>query len=117
MPRVKRSPATKARKKKILKTAKGAFGQRKNVYRRAKETVQRALAFAYTGRKLRKREFRQLWTVRINAALREYGMSYSRFIGALKKENITLDRKILADLAVTDKPAFEAVVDMVKKDS
>ena len=110
MPRVKRSPATKARKKKILKAAKGAFGLRKNVYRRAKETVQRALQFMYRDRKNKKREFRQLWTARINAAVREQEMSYSKFIGALKKANILLDRKMLADLAVNDKVAFAVLV-------
>ncbi|MCP4649512.1 MAG: 50S ribosomal protein L20 [PVC group bacterium] len=114
MPRVKRAPATKERKKKIIKQAKGAFGKRKNVYRRAKETVQRALAFAYTGRKLKKRTFRQLWTVRINAALKDYDLSYSKFIGALKKSNIAIDRKILAELAVEDKNAFAAVVEQSK---
>lgn len=115
MPRVRRSPATRARKKKILKTAKGAFGRRKNVYRRAKETVQRALVFATKHRRLRKREFRQLWTVRINAAVREHEMSYSSFIGALKKANISLDRKMLAELAVNDKDTFRALVEKVKQ--
>ena len=115
MPRVKRSPATKARKKKIIKLAKGAFGRRKNVYRRAKETVQRALVYSYHDRRLKKRTYRQLWTIRINAALQEFGLSYSRFIGALKKQDILLDRKILADLAVLDKTAFSAVVDVAKE--
>ncbi len=110
MPRVKRSPATKERKKKILKAAKGAFGLRKNVYRRAKETVQRALQFMYRDRKDRKKEFRQLWTARINAAVREQEMSYSKFIGALKKANIQIDRKMLAELAVNDKEVFTALV-------
>lgn len=114
MPRVNRAPATKARKKKIIKLAKGAFGRRKNVYRRAKETVQRALSFAYTDRKLKKRTYRQLWTIRINAALREYGLSYSCFIGDLKKQNILLDRKILAELAVSDKVAFSSLVEITK---
>ncbi|MFH1460274.1 MAG: 50S ribosomal protein L20 [Candidatus Omnitrophota bacterium] len=114
MPRVKRSPATRARKKKILKTAKGAFGLRKNVYRRAKETVQRALVYAFEDRRAKKKDFRKLWTVRINAAVREYDLSYSRFISGLKKANIKLDRKILADLAVRDKPTFAAVVKQVQ---
>lgn len=110
MPRVRRSPATKKRKKKLLKAVKGAFGLRKNVYRRAKETIQRALRFATRDRKTRKREFRQLWTVRINAAVREQDMSYSRFIGGLKKANVLIDRKMMAELAVNDKPAFAALV-------
>ncbi|MBU4304678.1 MAG: 50S ribosomal protein L20 [Candidatus Omnitrophica bacterium] len=114
MPRVKRTPATKARKKKIIKGAKGAFGLRKNVYRRAKETVQRALVFAYRDRRNKKREFRQLWTARINAAVREYDLSYSRFIGGLKKAKIGLDRKMLAEMAVNDKPTFAVLVDKIK---
>ncbi len=88
---------------------------RKNVYRRAKETVQRALAFATHDRRARKREYRQLWTVRINAAVREYDLSYSRFISGLKKANIVIDRKILAELAVNDKDVFAALVDKVHK--
>jgi len=115
MPRVKRSPATRRRKKKILKSAKGAFGRRKNVYRRAKETVQRALSYQFRDRRVKKREFRQLWTARINAATREHGMSYSSFMSALKKANITLDRKILADLAVNDKHIFAALVEKARK--
>lgn len=111
MPRVRRSPATRRRKKKIIKKAKGAFGLRKNVYRRAKETVQRALVYAYRDRRNKKREYRQLWTARINAATREYDLSYSRFINGLKKANIIIDRKILADLAVNDRKAFKALVD------
>ncbi len=111
MPRVRRSPATRKHKKKIIKAAKGAFGLRKNVYRRAKETVQRALAFAFGHRRARKKEYRQLWTVRINAAARENNVSYSRLIGGMKKANIAIDRKILADLAVNDKEAFAAIVE------
>ena len=111
MPRVKRSPATRRRKKKILKAAKGAYGLRKNVYRRAKETVQRALQYAFADRRYKKREFRQLWTVRINAAARDNNVSYSKLIGAMKKANITIDRKMLAELAVNDKAAFAAVVE------
>ncbi len=114
MPRVKRSVATRKRKKKLIKGAKGAFGLRKNVYRRAKETVQRALCFAYDARKDKKRQFRQLWTVRINAAGRELDMSYSAFIGKLKKANILIDRKMLAELAVNDKKTFAAIVEKVK---
>jgi len=116
MPRVRRSPASRKRRKKILKIAKGAFGQRGNVYRRAKETVQRALAYAYHDRKLNKRNYRQLWAARINAATREYGLSYSYFIGALKKVKILLDRKMLAELAVNDKKAFASLVKKVQKE-
>jgi len=115
MPRVRRSPATRAKKKKILKKAKGAFSRRKNVYRRAKETVQRALVFSTKHRRLRKKEFRQLWTARINAAARKHDMSYSRFISALKKANISIDRKILAELAVNDKDTFAALVEKAKQ--
>ncbi len=112
MPRVKRSPATRRKKKKILKAAKGAFGLRKNVYRRAKETVQRALVYAYQDRRSKKREYRRLWTVRINAAARDNNVSYSKLIAAMKKANIGIDRKMLAELAVNDKPAFAAVVEL-----
>jgi large subunit ribosomal protein L20 len=115
MPRVRRSPATRKRKKKILKATKGSFGLRKNVYRRAKETVQRALQFVYRDRRNKKREFRQLWTVRINAATREHSMSYSRFIGGLKKANVLIDRKMLAELAVNDKPAFAELVKVAEQ--
>ena len=114
MPRVKRSPATRSRKKKILKLAKGAFGLRKNVYRRAKETVQRALQFAYDDRRNNKRAFRSLWTVRINAAAREYGLSYSVFMHGLKKAKIQLDRKVLAELAVKEKDVFKVLTEKIK---
>ncbi len=114
MPRVKRSPASRARKKKVIKAVKGSFGQRGNVYRRAKETLLRALSYAYEHRRLRKREFRSLWTVRVNAAVREHGLSYSRFMSALKKANIALDRKMLAEMAVNDKPTFKALLEKVK---
>jgi len=114
MPRVKRSVATRARKKKVIKAAKGAYGLRKNVYRRAKETTLRAAAFATKHRRFKKRAFRTLWTMRLNSALRENGTTYSRFIGAMKKANITLNRKVLAELAVNDKPAFSALVEKVK---
>jgi len=110
MPRVRRSPATRARKKKIIKEAKGAFGLRKNVYRRAKETVQRARRFADRDRRLKKRDFRSLWTMRINAAARENDVSYSKLIGGLKKANIVIDRRMLAELAVSDKKAFAKIV-------
>jgi len=115
MPRVTRAPATKRRKKKILKAAKGAFGLRKNVYRRAKETVQRALQFVYRDRRNKKREFRRLWTVRINAAATEQAMSYSRFISGLKKANVAIDKKMLSELAVNDKNAFAELVKVAQE--
>ena len=117
MPRVKRAVATNKRKKKVLKAAKGAFGLRKNVYRRAKETIQRALRFATRDRKAKKREFRQLWTVRINAEARNNEMSYSRLIGGLKKANVLIDRKMMAELAVSDKAAFAALVNVAAEAS
>ncbi|RKY36186.1 MAG: 50S ribosomal protein L20 [Candidatus Omnitrophota bacterium] len=113
MPRVRRSPATRQKKKKILKIAKGAFGKRGNVFRRAKETVQRALVYAYRDRRNKKRMFRSLWTVRLNAALRPYGFSYSKFIGQLKKANIALNRKMLSELAINDPQIFAKLVKTV----
>ena len=100
MPRVKKQVASRARRKKYLKLAKGYRSGRRRLYRSAREAVERALCFAYRDRKVRKREFRSLWITRINAALRPHGMSYSKFIGGLKKADIALDRKALADLAV-----------------
>ena len=106
MGRVKRGVTAKARHKKILKMAKGYYGARSRVYRVAKQAVIKALQYAYRDRRQRKREFRGLWIVRINAAARLYGLSYSRFMSGLKKAGITLDRKVLADLAVHDKIGF-----------
>lgn len=106
MPRVKRGVTAKAKHKKVLKQAKGYYGARSRVYRVAKQAVIKAGQYAYRDRKQRKRQFRQLWIARINAAARECGLSYSRFINGLKKASIDLDRKVLADLAVTDKEAF-----------
>src|SRR3974377_475652 len=100
MPRVRKSVASRARRKKFLGMAKGFRSGRHRLYRSAREAVERALTFAYRDRKVRKREFRSLWIVRINAALRPLGMSYSKFIGGLKKADITIDRKALADLAI-----------------
>ena len=105
MPRVKKSVASRARRKKWLGMAKGFRSGRRRLYRSAREAVERALTFAYRDRKVRKREFRALWIVRINAALRPLGMSYSKFIGGLKKAEIDLDRKVLADMAIFD-PAW-----------
>jgi len=100
MPRVRKKVASRARRKKYLKLAKGYRSGRRRLYRSAREAVERALCFAYRDRKVRKREFRALWITRINAALRPLGMSYSKFMGGLKKADIALDRKALADLAV-----------------
>ena len=112
MPRVSMSVASRKRRKKILKMAKGFRGGRSKLLRTASESVDRALVYAYRGRKERKRDFRNLWIARINAATREYGISYSAFINALKKSSILLNRKILAELAVRDSNAFKAVVDL-----
>ncbi|OGT49739.1 MAG: 50S ribosomal protein L20 [Gammaproteobacteria bacterium RIFCSPHIGHO2_12_FULL_38_11] len=106
MGRVKRGVTAKARHKKILKLAKGYYGARSRVFRVAKQAVIKALQYAYRDRRQRKREFRSLWIARINAAARLHGLSYSRFMNGLKKVNITLDRKVLADLAVHDKAGF-----------
>lgn len=115
MPRVKRGVTARARHKKLLSKAKGYFGARSRVYRTAKQAVIKASQYAYQGRKQRKRQFRELWIVRINAAAREHGLSYSRLINALQKAGITLDRKILADLAVHDKLAFAQIAQKAKE--
>ncbi len=114
MPRVKRGVTAHARHKKILKLAKGYRGRRKNVYRIAKEAVMKAGQYAYRDRRQRKRQFRTLWIARINAAAREFGLSYSVFMNGLKKASIDIDRKVLADLAVFDKNAFEKIVVQAK---
>ena len=114
MPRSVNSVASRARRKKLMKQAKGFFGRRKNVWTVAKNAVQKAMQYAYRGRKEKKRNFRALWIMRINAGAREHGMSYSQFMGALKKNNIELNRKVLADLAMNYPEAFKAVVDQVK---
>ena len=114
MPRAKGGPKTRQRRKKVLKLAKGYVGGRRRLYRTAVDAVHRALAYAYRDRKLRKRDFRRLWISRINAAARLQGISYSRLMDALKKAHVELDRKILADLAVTDPGAFSKIVEMAK---
>jgi large subunit ribosomal protein L20 len=114
MPRVKRGVTAHARHKKILALAKGFRGRRKNVFRIAKQAVMKAGQYAYRDRRARKRVFRQLWIARINAAARERGLSYSKFIAGLKKAAIDLDRKVLADMAVNDPAAFGGIVDKVK---
>lgn len=115
--RVKKSVASRKRRKRILKLAKGYWGRRKNNLRRAKETLRRALAFAYRDRRQRKRDFRKLWIVRINAAVRPFDLSYSKFIAALKKSGIELDRKSLSELAIRDPEGFKSVVETAKANS
>ena len=114
MSRVKRGVTARARHKKVLKQAKGFRGRRSKVYRVAKQALMKAGQYAYRDRKAKKRVFRALWIARINAAAREHGMTYSVFINGLKKASIELDRKVLADMAVADKPAFAAIVDQVR---
>ena len=114
MARVKRSVTARARHKKVLKAAKGYFGARSRVYRVAKQAVIKAGQYAYRDRRQKKRQFRNLWIVRINAGARENGLSYSQLISGLRKAEIEIDRKILADLAMNDKLAFTAIVEQAK---
>ena len=114
MPRSVNAVASRARRKKMMKRAKGYFGRRKNVWTIAKNAVEKAWGYAYRDRKTKKRNFRSLWIVRINAAARLHGMSYSQFMGKVKANNISLNRKVLADLAMNHPDAFKAVVDKVK---
>ncbi|NVK53272.1 MAG: 50S ribosomal protein L20 [Flavobacteriaceae bacterium] len=114
MPRSVNSVASRNRRKKILKQAKGYFGRRKNVYTVAKNAVEKAMLYAYRDRKNNKRNFRSLWIQRINAGAREHGMSYSQFMGKVKANNIELNRKVLADLAMNHPEAFKAIVQKVK---
>ena len=114
MPRVKRGVTAKARHKKVLTLSKGYRGRRSNVYRIAKEAVMKAGQYQYRDRRQKKREFRALWIARINAAVRELGMSYSVFMSGLKKSSIDIDRKVLADLAVHDKTAFNKIAEQAK---
>ena len=114
MPRSVNSVASRRRRKKILKAAKGYFGRRKNVYTVAKNAVEKAMSYAYRDRKNNKRNFRSLWIVRINAGARLHGMSYSQLMGKIKANNIELNRKVLADLAMNNPKAFKAIVEKVK---
>jgi large subunit ribosomal protein L20 len=114
MPRVKRGTKRRAKRKKILERASGYYLTKSKLYRSAKEAVERGLKFAYSGRKQKKRQFRSLWIVRIGAAAKLNGMSYSRFISGLKKAGVELDRKILADLAVNDPGAFKSLAHQAK---
>ncbi|MEQ9186317.1 MAG: 50S ribosomal protein L20 [Cryomorphaceae bacterium] len=114
MPRSVNSVASRARRKKIMKQAKGYFGRRKNVWTVAKNAVEKGMQYAYVGRKHKKRNFRSLWIQRINAGVREHGMSYSEFMGKLSKSDIELNRKVLADLAMNHPEAFKAVIEKLK---
>ncbi len=114
MPRSKNAVASRARRKRVLNQAKGFFGKRKNVYTVAKNVVEKGLTYAYVGRKVKKRDYRQLWIARINAAVRAEGMTYSVFIDRLNKKGIELNRKVLADLAMNNPESFKALVDSVK---
>ena len=114
MPRSVNSVAKRARRKKVLKQAKGYFGRRKNVYTVAKNAVDKGMGYAYRDRKNNKRNFRGLWIQRINAGARLHGMSYSQFMGKVKANNIELNRKVLADLAMNNPDAFEAIVNTIK---
>jgi large subunit ribosomal protein L20 len=114
MPRSVNSVAKRARRKKVLKQAKGFFGRRKNVWTVAKNAVEKAMVYAYRDRKAKKRNFRSLWIMRINAGARLEGLSYSKFIGQVKKNGIELNRKVLADLAMNHPEAFKAIVNKVK---
>ncbi|CAN5411628.1 50S ribosomal protein L20 [soil metagenome] len=114
MPRSKNAVASRARRKRILKQAKGFYGKRKNVYTVAKNIVEKGQTYSYVGRKLKKREYRQLWIARINAAVRAEGITYSEFINKLSVKGIDINRKMLADLAMNEPASFKALVDSVK---
>ena len=114
MPRVTRGNKKLLRRKKILKLARGFFGAKRKNYRTAKEAVEKALTYSYRDRRNKKRDFRKLWNIRINAAVREYGMSYSRFINGMKKADIKLNRKILSNLAAVEPDTFKQIVEKVK---
>lgn len=114
MPRSVNAVASRARRKKVLKAAKGYFGRRKNVHTVAKNAVEKAMLYAYRDRKNKKRLFRALWIQRINAGVRQFGMSYSQFMGKIHANNIELNRKVLADLAMNNPQAFQAIVEKIK---
>ena len=114
MPRVKRGPKARRRRKKMLKAAKGYSGSRRRLYGIAKDTVERAWQFAYRDRRQKKRDFRRLWITRINAASRQHGLPYSRFIGGLKRADVEIDRKILAEMAVFDAAGFAKLVEIAE---
>jgi len=114
MPRSVNAVASRARRKRILKQAKGFYGKRKNVYTVAKNVLEKGLTYRYVGRKLKKREYRALWIARINAAVREEGLTYSRFIHLLNEKGVSLDRKMLADIAMNEPEAFKQLISSVK---
>ncbi len=114
MPRSKNAVASRARRKKILDQAKGYYGKRKNVYTVAKNIVEKGMTYSYVGRKIKKREYRTLWIARINAAVREEGLTYSEFIHALTVKGIDLNRKVLADIAMNEPASFKALIQSVK---
>ncbi|MFM2038337.1 MAG: hypothetical protein RL432_1276 [Bacteroidota bacterium] len=115
MPRSVNHVASRARRKNFMKLAKGYYGRRKNVWTVAKNAIEKGLQYAYSGRKQKKRNYRSLWIVRINAGARQFGMSYSKFMGLVNKSDLTLNRKVLADLALNHPEAFKAVVEKVSK--
>src|ERR687890_2528410 len=114
MPRSVNSVASKARRKQILKQAKGYYGKRKNVYTVAKNVVEKGMTYMYVGRKLKKREYRRLWIARINAAVRAEGLTYSQFINLLSKKGITIDRKVLADISMNNPESFKGLIAQVR---
>ena len=114
MPRSKNAVASRARRKKVLDQAKGFYGKRKNVYTVAKNVLEKGLTYSYVGRKLKKREYRTLWIARINAAVREEGLTYSQFMNLLSKKGAVLNRKVLADLAMNEPASFKALIQSVK---
>lgn len=115
MPRVKGGPKTRQRRKKRIKLAKGQYGAKSRLFRSATESVDKGQAYAYVGRKHRKRDFRQLWIARISAAVRAHGLPYNRFISALRKASILLDRKVLSEMAIRDRAGFEQLVGIAKE--
>ena len=115
MPRAKGGPKTRQRRKKRIKLASGQYGGKSRLFRSATESVDKGLTYAYRGRKNRKRDFRQLWIARISAAVRAQGMTYGRFINALKKANVALDRKVLSDMAIKDAAGFEQLIGLAKQ--
>jgi|SRR5579885_3161553 large subunit ribosomal protein L20 len=115
MPRVKGGPKTRQRRKKRLKLAKGQYGAKSRLFRTATESVDKGQTYAYVSRRKRKRDFRRLWVARINAAVRAHGLTYSRFISALKKANVLLDRKVLSDMAIKDEAGFARLTDLAKQ--
>ncbi len=117
MPRTKRGTVARKRRKKILKLAKGYYGAKSKLFKMANQQVMRSMQYAYRDRKQRKRDFRKLWIARINAAARADGMSYSRFINGLKKADVQINRKVLADLAVNDKAAFSELVEVARENA